>query len=272
MLFASCDRDKQSASDEMAPLHPAPQTVAVNTEEGYIINTLTGDSIQPMLNSLGDTIITGVPVPAKGKAIHPDSVAQPKIIPAGEPKIVSMNLNVHEIPEALTVVPVNKNSLKIFTPGVDTSSFVLVNSTGDTVPTGVPIPTKGKVVPCIQPQPLEALLPHMKDNASINIKFLDVEQGMNSSYVLSILEDSKGNLWFGTGGGGVNMFNGETFTHFTKKEGLSDDFVYSILEDSHGNLWFCTYLGGVSMYDGDTFTHFTEKEGLSNNFVWSILE
>ena len=206
-----------------------------------------------------------MPIPARGKAIHPDSVAQPKIIPAGKPEVVPTNLNVHKIPESLTVIPVNKDSLKTFTPGVDTSSFVLVNSTGDTVPTGVPIPVKGKVVPCIQPQPVKALPPRMKDNASINMKYLDVEQGMNSSYVSSILEDSHGNLWFGTGGGGVSMYNGETFTHFTEKEGLSNNVVWSILEDSHGNLWFGTEGGGVSMYNGESFTHFTEKEGLSNN-------
>ena len=248
----------------MASLYPAPQTIAVNTGEGYIINPFTGDSIHPIVNSFGDTIITGVPVPATGKAIHPDSVAQPIIISAGAPKVVSANLNVHEIPEALTVIPVNINSLKTFTPGVDTSSFVLLNSTGDTVPTGVPIPAEGKVIPCIQPQPVKALPPRKKENASVNMKYLDVGQGMNSSYVSSILEDSHGNLWFGTWYGGVSMYDGETFTHFTQNEGLSNNYVLSILEDSHGNLWFGTRNGGLSMYNGDTFTHFTQKEGLSN--------
>ena len=243
MLLASCDSKQQSASDEMASLYPAPQTIAVNTEEGYIINPVTGDSIQPLVNSIGDTIKTGVPVPAIGKAIHPDSVAQPEIISAGEPKVVSANLNVHEIPEALTVIPVNKNSLKTFTPGVDTSSFVLVNSTGDTIPTGVPIPAEGKVMPFIQPKPIKALRPRMKDNASINMKYLDVDQGMNSSYVMSILEDNHGNLWFGTWGGGVSMYNGESFTHFTEKEGLSNNTVWSILEESNSKIWLSTEKG-----------------------------
>ena len=62
----------------MPPLYPAPQTVALNTQEGYSINPVTGDSIQPIINSLGDTVKTGVPVPARGKAIDPKSVAQPK--------------------------------------------------------------------------------------------------------------------------------------------------------------------------------------------------
>ncbi len=86
------------------------------------------------------------------------------------------------------------------------------------------------------------------------------------------MEDSHGNLWFGTGGGGVSMYDGKTFTHFTEKEGLSNNIVRTILEDSHGNLWFGTRGGGVSKYNGETFTHFTTKEGLSNNTVLSILE
>ena len=147
LLLASCNSDKQSASDEMAPMHPAPQTVAVNTEEGYIINPVTGDTIQPIVNSLGDTIKTGVPVPAKGKAIHPDSVAQPKIIPAGESKVVPTNLNVHKIPKTLTVIPVNKNSLKIFTPGVDTSSLYWLTPQEILYLQVCPYPLQGKLCP-----------------------------------------------------------------------------------------------------------------------------
>ena len=186
--------------------------------------------------------------------------------------MVPVRQRVHKIPETLTVIPVNKNSLKTFTPGVDTSSFVLVNSLGDTIPTGVPIPTKGKVVPCRQPQPVRASPPLMKDYASINIKCLDVEQGMNMTAITCILEDSRGNIWIGTQVGGVSMYDGETFTHFTIKEGLSGNVVTSILEDSHGNLWFVTSDGGVCMYDGESFTHYTEKEGICNDKVRSILE
>ena len=226
----------------------------------------------PVINSLGDTIPTGKPVPARGRVIHPDSLRQPVTYPAGRPERVFMKRNVHEIPEALTSIAVDRESLQTFTPGKDTSSFVLLNSTGDTVPTGVPEPIKGRVVPCLQPQPVQALAPHMKDNAGINIHYLDVDQGMNSSYVISSLEDSHGNLWFGTWGGGVSRYDGETFTHYTRDEGLSNNRIYDILEDRKGNIWLGTYLGGAIMYDGETFTIFTENEGLSSNNVRSILE
>ena len=271
-FFSSCNGKKQGVFDEMPPLHSAPLTVALNTEEGYIINPLTGDSIQPIVNSCGDTLKTGVPLPLRVEVLDPAIMAQAEVIPAGKPRVVPTHMNVYKIPRNLTVIPVNKDSLKTFTPGTDSSSFVLLNSSGDTITTGVPIPIDGKVVPCIQPQPVKALPPRIKDNASINIRYLDLEHGMNSDLVESILEDSQGNLWFSTFDEGVIRYNGETFTHFGKKQGLSNNYVMSILQDSQGNFWFGTFGGGVIRYNGESFTHFTEQEGLSNNYVTSILE
>jgi signal transduction histidine kinase/sugar lactone lactonase YvrE len=85
------------------------------------------------------------------------------------------------------------------------------------------------------------------------------------------MQDNHGNIWIGTNGGGVSMYKGESFAHFTEKDGLSGTRVYSISEDSHGNIWFGTRFGGVSMYDGGTFTYFTTNEGI-NHIVNSILE
>ena len=272
LSITACGSHKQDAMDEMTPIYTAPKIVPLNTDQGYIINPVTGDSIQPIINSMGDTIITGMPVPAKGEIMDPNSLAKPKIVPAGKPKVVPIRQKKHKIPETLTIIPVNKAQLKTFTPGVDTSSFVLINSLGDTVPTGVPIPTKGKLVSCKQPQQVNASPPIIKDYASMNIKYLDVEQGMNLTQVTSILEDSRGNIWIGTQARGVSMYDGETFAHFTENEGLSGNWVTFINEDSQGNLWFGTSDGGVSMYNGESFIHYSEKEGLGNHSVSSIVQ
>jgi ligand-binding sensor domain-containing protein/serine phosphatase RsbU (regulator of sigma subunit) len=109
------------------------------------------------------------------------------------------------------------------------------------------------------------------------------KEGLSNNYVMSILEDKTGNLWFGTNGGGVCRYDGRhiasgtvgervgSFTTFTEKEGLSNNYVMSILEDKTGNLWFGTN-GGVCRYDGKFFTNFTEKEGLSNNAVLNMIQ
>ncbi len=113
-------------------------------------------------------------LPEKYNFIPTENVSPPKTIPAGEPRVVPTNLNVHEIPSSLTVIPVNKDSLITFTPGLDTSSFFLFSSTEDTLPTGVPIPVKGNIVPCRQPCPVKALPPVINENTSINLKYLIV--------------------------------------------------------------------------------------------------
>ena len=51
-------------SKEMPPpLFTQPNTVAVNIEEGYAVNQVTGDSLKPIANSFEDTVLTGVPIP-----------------------------------------------------------------------------------------------------------------------------------------------------------------------------------------------------------------
>jgi signal transduction histidine kinase/ligand-binding sensor domain-containing protein/DNA-binding response OmpR family regulator len=253
-------------------LYPHPLTVKFNPEGGYSFNPVTSDSTQPIVNSIGDTLKTGVNLSIKPHLIDPGIFTKPLVVNAETPEMAPIHQDVHKIPEDPTIIPVNKGSLRSYIPGKnDFYSYTLINSTGDTIPTGVPIPVKGKVVPCKMPVPVEALRPRLRENARISVKYLDVEQGMNSSYVTSIIEDSKGNLWFGTTGGGVSRYNGVSFTHFTEKEGLSNNNVTSILEDRHGNLWFGTN-GGVCMYNGDSFIHYTENEGLGTNYVQALIE
>lgn len=90
-------------------------------------------------------------------------------------------------------------------------------------------------------------------------------------HVFSLLEDSKGNLWFGTIGAGVYKYDGDTFTNITVQEGLANDIVGCMFEDSSENIWFGT-AGGASMYDGNLFRNFTTEDGLSNNDINSIIE
>jgi len=96
----------------------------------------------------------------------------------------------------------------------------------------------------------------------------------------SLLEDSKGILWFGTIGAGVYRYDGKEFTNFTTKDGLVHDGVGCIYEDKAGNIWFGTQ-SGISRYDaspndsggrGKKFQNFTIKDGLPNDDINSIIE
>jgi len=95
--------------------------------------------------------------------------------------------------------------------------------------------------------------------------------GLRQTRVFTLLEDIKGNLWFGTIGAGVYRYDGKKFTNLTIENGLIHNKVTCIYEDKAGLIWFGT-VGGISRYDGKTFTNFTTKDGLLDNEVNSIIE
>ncbi|MDO9187516.1 MAG: two-component regulator propeller domain-containing protein [Bacteroidia bacterium] len=100
----------------------------------------------------------------------------------------------------------------------------------------------------------------------------NTEQGLGLSTIVCSYKDRAGNLWFGTAGGGVSKYDGNSFTNFTTSQGLANNLVNGIREDKAGNMWFATNGGGVSKYDGKCFTNFTTIQGLVNNKVLCITE
>jgi ligand-binding sensor domain-containing protein len=276
MLMAGCAVENKE-NDTPPVLYPQPKTVDLKIGEGYAVNTVTGDTIQPLINSLGDTVVTGIPILAIGKIIHVDSMEAPKRYPiptSDQLTIKDAHANVHRVPENLYVIPVNKDSIKRIpikeTTEVNKKHFIK-NSIGDTVFTGVPMVNKGRTVVSSQPNTTIALTPRFRDNASVNMQYLDLDQGMISSFVNGMLEDNKGNLWFATDGG-ASRYDGSSFVHYTDEEGLTKNLVETIFEAKSGDIWFGTRGRGMCKYDGTSFTHFTAKEGLTNVDINWVLE
>ena len=94
-----------------------------------------------------------------------------------------------------------------------------------------------------------------KADTSTQLKF--------TSMVRSILEDSKGNFWFGSDREGVCRFDGKSFTYFDTRNGLCHNQIRTIQEDEAGKIWFATGFG-VCAYDGEQFTTFTDHLPISN--------
>ena len=92
LITFSCNEQANTKEDgislESSQIQLSPKKVKLNLGEGYTVNQFTRDTIQPFINSSGDTVITGIPIPVKGRIIDPDSVAKPKTIPAGKPTII----------------------------------------------------------------------------------------------------------------------------------------------------------------------------------------
>ena len=130
-------------------------------------------------------------------------------------------------------------------------------------------PSKSTV---LSPEPIKSLPMRFRDNSNYNIQYLDVEQGMSSSFVYTVMADKRGNLWLGTYGGGVCRYDGKNIYVYMEDEGLSHNRVRAIMEDNEGNIWVGTNGGGVSMFNGYEWTYFTTRQGLANNIVNDIFQ
>jgi signal transduction histidine kinase/ligand-binding sensor domain-containing protein/DNA-binding response OmpR family regulator len=98
-----------------------------------------------------------------------------------------------------------------------------------------------------------------------------------NGFMRAIAEDRSGNVWLGSNGTGIAVFNrsNQHFTLYNKSNSnLSNDGVLSILHDHAGNTWVGTGGGGLNLFDKKTqqFTHLTEANGLPNAIVYKILE
>lgn len=73
---------------------------------------------------------------------------------------------------------------------------------------------------------------------------------LKSNHITCIYKDKTGNLWIGTFGGGLALYDRQhdAFRIFGKKENLDNEAISSIMEDEKGNLWVTT-LKGISRFD-----------------------
>jgi len=85
-----------------------------------------------------------------------------------------------------------------------------------------------------------------------------------------IMEDQKGNLWFGSNSG-IYIYNRQTFTHIGKEDGLSSNLAWNPFEDQKGNIWIGT-VEGLNKYNGNIFKHSFAEQELDDFAVYSILE
>jgi len=104
------------------------------------------------------------------------------------------------------------------------------------------------------------------------------EDGLSNLAVSSIVQDSRGFLWFGTQGG-LNRYDGYRFKVYKKKpfdrNSLSHDLIQTLYMDEDDILWIGTY-SGLNRLDLKTekFTRFKnipgDPESLSNDVVVSV--
>lgn len=93
-----------------------------------------------------------------------------------------------------------------------------------------------------------------------------------SNYILSIVEDSRGCMWFGSFGGSLTMYDPNSFNHINTQSGMDIEFVSSPCEDKDGNIWFGDDRGGgICKFDGRSFSYYTREQGLACDSIASLI-
>jgi signal transduction histidine kinase/ligand-binding sensor domain-containing protein/DNA-binding response OmpR family regulator len=106
-----------------------------------------------------------------------------------------------------------------------------------------------------------------------NLIRIDTEKKRHKNYeigypVRSIYDDTRGNMWLGTDGGGLILFNRNdgSSKRYTSNDGLPSNTILRILEDKSANLWLSTY-NGLCRFNTTTraFKNYTPSDGLQSN-------
>ncbi len=83
----------------------------------------------------------------------------------------------------------------------------------------------------------------------------DADNGLPSSDIFHVFQDSKGYIWIATDNG-VSRFNGYEFVNYGIADGLPHNTIFEIFEDSKGRIWFVSARSSLSYYkDGKIFPY-----------------
>jgi ligand-binding sensor domain-containing protein len=100
-----------------------------------------------------------------------------------------------------------------------------------------------------------------------------IREGLPSTEVYEISQDSKGFLWFATDHG-VAKFDGYEMKLFTVNDGLTDPVVFGISEDEKQRIWFRTYSGKLSILENGKIKPYRWNDRLGelvqNNLMYCL--
>lgn len=92
---------------------------------------------------------------------------------------------------------------------------------------------------------------------NVKLKQLSIEQGLPGVTIQTIIQDSKGIMWFGIESVGLCKFNGHDFIVYKNiphdSTSISNNFASALCEDDEGFIWVGTR-SGLNKFDRNTGT------------------
>lgn len=119
------------------------------------------------------------------------------------------------------------------------------------------------------------------DLADDNYTLFDNKKGLLSNGVFH-LSKIKNEIWVGTYGGGLSIFNPDTenWRNYNIPDGMGDAFVYDVLQTSSGDIWIATWSGANRVKGGnldsieswELYTVANTDGGLPNDWVYGLAQ
>ncbi len=96
--------------------------------------------------------------------------------------------------------------------------------------------------------------------------------GLNHDEVRAIAQDSRGTLYVGTHGGGLNWWRTNVFGGYTQQGGLPDNHVSALWVDREDTIWIGTEDGGLARLKHGKIATISARDGLPSNTIGTLLE
>lgn len=101
-----------------------------------------------------------------------------------------------------------------------------------------------------------------------NFRCFNVENGLAQSQVYAMYQDAQSNIWMGTRGGGISIYNGIEFKTLTTRDGLANNYINCIAGSKDGTIWIGTN-DGISYFEGDQLH---ALKTLPNTVIYALLQ
>ena len=97
-------------------------------------------------------------------------------------------------------------------------------------------------------------------------------RGFPSDWIISACEDREGDLWIGTGGGGVVVVRPGKVQTLAPPDQWQGRPVLSVCAGRDGTMWIGTEGAGIYSLRNGAWTNFSMQAGVHNPYIWSLAE
>ncbi|MFT7028728.1 MAG: signal transduction histidine kinase/ligand-binding sensor domain-containing protein [Marinoscillum sp.] len=170
-----------------------------------------------------------------------------------------------------TILTIVENSQGDILMGTDDSRLIQFEANGEL--RDIPIPSNVNGINVIYAQNNRLYLGTGVGLYIYENDILSRVEEFNNTVVITIAEDSRGNLWIGTMQGLFRLKKGEHSVELLdESNGLTNNIIRDIIISDDGSIWGGTYRSGIFMLSDGAITTYSKNDGLATDVIVSITQ